>query len=304
MKSLLKVMIGVWAVTLSAWAIMPSALIDKGFTSSSKTVALSESESEALEGIDLREKLAEMKPVPQDPKKWAFIIAADEYDETDNVKYSKESGLLFKEVAQKLLGVTPRRTYALIGKDATTGKIKNRLNKLLKFVRDGDTVYFYYSGHGIPDIDTKEPYILPKDLDPSYVTDEPQLKLQNIYKRLSESRAGKVIALIDSCFSGATDNRTLFRGVAAPRIKAKKVSVDKDKMVVITAGQDKQFSNMYKDKKMRLFSYYLIDNILKGKKDIKKLFKDTKNEVEEKSFEFGDQYYQSPTLTGKADLSL
>lgn len=296
-------------LTTSAWAIMPSALLDssdgaKSVEKHSDKAAISENEAVALEDIDLQKKIEKLPAVAKDPKKWALIIAADHYDETDNVKYSKESGLLFKEVAQKLLGVTERRTYALIGKDATTGKIKNRISKLLKFVRSGDTIYFYYSGHGIPDIDTKEPYLLPKDLDPSFVTDEPNLKLQNIYRRLSASRASKVIALVDSCFSGATDNHTLFTGVAAPRIKAKKVLVDKNKMVVITAGQDKQFSNMYKDKKMRLFSYYLIDNIIKGHKDIKTLFKDLKNSVEVKSFEFGDQYYQSPTLTGKADMSL
>ena len=253
---------------------------------------------------DLQKKLEGITEFSTDPTKWAIIIAPEKYDETDDVSYSIQSGKTFEQLAQKVLHVSPRRTYSLIGEDATMGKIKNRMNKLMKFVREGDTIYFYYSGHGIPDIETKEPYLLPKDLDPSYVVDEPSFKLANLYKRLQDSKASKVVAFIDSCFSGATDNKTLFKGVAAPRIKAKTVKIDKTKMFVMTAGQDKQFSNMYKDKEMRLFSYFLMKNLIDGEDDMRKVFKATKKEVESTSFEFGDQYYQSPTAAGNIDLRL
>ena len=281
-------------VAVPLFAIMPTSLMDYKTSPKQK--------SKIVVDNDLRDILDDMDMSKADPKKWAFIIAAEEYDETDPVKYSKQSGELFKEVAKKVLKVSERRTYALIGKDATTGKIKNRMHKLLKFVRPGDTIYFYYSGHGIPDIESKEAYLLPKDVDPAYIADEPQLKLANIYKTLEKSKAKKVVAFIDSCFSGATDNKSLFKGVAATRIKSKKIAVNKTKMVVVTAGQDKQFSNMYKAKEMRLFSYYLMKNLIEGKKDIGTIYKAVKNDVETKSFEMGDQYYQSPTISGNTKM--
>ncbi len=276
-------------VVLPTWAIMPAHM---NKVDTAKNEAMNE----------IRQKLDGIKEYRTDPTKWAFVIAAEDYDETDDVAYSVESGKTFVELAQKVLGVSERRTYALIGEEATTGKIKNNLNKLLKFVQAGDTIYFYYSGHGIPDIETKEPYILPKDLDPSFVTDEPQLKLANIYKTLQESNAAKVVAFIDSCFSGATDNKTLFKGVAAPRLVAKTIKIDDTKMVVMTAGKDKQFSNMYADKNMRLFSYYMMKSIIEGKDNVRDIYKDTRSNVETKSFEFGDQYFQSPTIDGNVDM--
>ena len=252
---------------------------------------------------DLQDRLEDMEIGEPDKTKWAIIISPEVYDETDDVAYSINSGKMFEQVALKVLHVSDRRIYSLIGADATTGKIKNRLNKLMKFVRPGDTIYFYYSGHGIPDIETKEPYILPKDLDPAYVSDEEEFKLSSIYSRLQDSKATKIVAFVDSCFSGATDNKTLFKGVAAPRIKAKTIEIDKTKMVVLTAGQDKQFSNMYEDKKMRLFSYFLMKNLIDGKKSIGEVYKSTKESVEKTSFEIGDQYYQSPTLSGNSKMS-
>jgi hypothetical protein len=251
---------------------------------------------------ELLETLDDMPSVKVDAKKWAFIIAAEKYDETDSVAFSKNSGEMFKRVAQKVLGVGERRTYALIGDDATTGKIKSRLNKLMQFVGEGDTIYFYYSGHGIPDIKSKEAYLLPKDVDPAYISDEPQFKLVNIYAKLASTKAKKVIAMVDSCFAGATDNKTLFKGVAATRLRTKHVEIDDSKMVVMTAGQDKQFSNMYKEEKMRLFSYYLVQNLINGKKDVRSIYRSLKRDVEDRSFNLGDQYYQSPTLSGKSDL--
>lgn len=293
MRYLLKYML-LLVLAVPLFAILPSSFSKDGVQNDVWRVQ-----------IDLQEKLdaIDIGDVKADPTKWAIIISPEFYDETDNVKYSSNSGKMFEEVALKVLHVSDRRIYSLIGPNATTGKIKNRLNKLMKFARPGDTIYFYYSGHGIPDIETKEPYILPKDLDPAYVSDEEDFKLSNIYKRLQESKASKVIAFVDSCFSGATDNKTLFSGVAAPRIKARTIKIDKSKMVVLTAGQDKQFSNMYEEKKMRMFSYFLIENLLSGKKNIGEIFKSTKDEVEKTSFELGDQYYQSPTIAGDEKMS-
>lgn len=294
MKSIFKFVI-LFAITVPLLAIMPASFYKGGAESVEK---------DEVAQVDLQEKLddIDINDVKADPTKWAIIISPEFYDETDNVKFSSNSGKMFEEVARKVLHVSERRTYALIGEDATTGKIKNRLNKLMKFVREGDTIYFYYSGHGIPDIESKEPYILPKDLDPAYVSDEKDFKLANIYQRLQDSKAAKVIAFVDSCFSGATDNKTLFSGVAAPRIKSKTIKIDKTKMVVLTAGEGKQFSNMYKEKSMRMFSYFLIENLLSGKKNINDVFKATKEEVEKTSFELGDQYYQSPTIAGNENM--
>ncbi|MFA0349829.1 caspase family protein, partial [Vibrio sp. 10N.222.55.C6] len=107
-----------------------------------------------------------------------------------------------------------------------------------------------------------------------YITDDEFFKLDNLYKTLSSSKAGKIVVMVDSCFSGATDGVSVIKGVAASRLAPKKVSIDPERMVVITAGRDKEYSNMYQEKGHRLFSYYLMKSMIEGNKDVNTLYQD------------------------------
>jgi Caspase domain len=240
-----------------------------------------------------------------DSKKWLFIIAVENYDETDPVTFSKNSAELFKVTAQKVFGIKERNTYALIENDATSGKIKDKLQRLYDNVKEGDIIYFYYSGHGVPVPKTEESFILPKDKIVDYISKESEFNLSNIYKKLSVSKAEKVFAFIDACFSGKTDNIPLFKGVAPGLIKTKKIKFNKDKMVVITAGKDNQFSNSFDEKGHRMFSYYLIKSLATRKDiDIDLLYKDISVKVHDTSFEKGDVYIQEPQIYGNKNLNL
>lgn len=276
-------------VVCSVWAIVPA----KNRT------------SDSVSNVDpLYKELVQTKAYPKNPRNWAFIVAVENYDETDPVRYSRNSGMLFKLMAEKRLGVGSRRMYALIGTQASTGRIIDKLDQLVSNVTEGDTIFFYYSGHGVPiPEENNEPYILPKDKVPSNLSRTPDLKLSNIYKKLANSDASKVIAFVDSCFSGATDQKSLFKGAASPRLRAKKVSVDQAKMSVLTAGKDKQFSNMFERKKHRLFSYYLMKGIIENNlRDVESLHKYVKRKVHNESFEMGDAFIQIPTISGNSNI--
>ena len=252
----------------------------------------------------LKNTIKESETFPIDSKRWAFIIAVEEYENTDEVIYSQNSGEMFEFLAHKQLGVSQRNTYSLINEKATTARIIDKLEQLVENVKEGDTIFFYYSGHGVPvPAENNEPYILPIDKSINNLSKTKALKLSNIYKKLASSKATKVIAFVDSCFSGATDKISIFKGVAAPRLIAKNVQVDKSKMVVITAGSDKQFSNMYKKEKQRLFSYFLMNGIAeKGYRDLDKLFDYVKQNVSTTSSDFGELYKQIPTKRGISNI--
>jgi hypothetical protein len=96
----------------------------------------------------------------------------------------------------------------------------------------------------------------------------------------------------------------VIKGVAASRLVPKKVSFDKSKMVVLTAGKDKQYSNMYEEKGHRLFSYFLMKSLLKGKTNIDDIYKEVYTNVKDESYKMGDMKIQEPTIEGNKKLQL
>jgi len=253
---------------------------------------------------DIAELLKKADVQAVDPTKWLFIIAIENYEYTDPVAYSANSGHSFKEVMKKRLGVPEKNIRTLINQDATGAKIDYKFKDMLRQVKRGDTVYFYYSGHGIPvPAQDNAPYMLAQDMNPAYMEDK-RFKLQNIYKFLSDSKASSVIAIVDSCFSGGTDNHALIKGVAATRIKPKQVTFNKDKMIVISAGSGTQYSNKYDAKSNRLFSYYVMRGLIDNNSDMQKLYDYVKSNVQQKSYEMGASYEQVPVYEGNIGLKL
>lgn len=254
---------------------------------------------------DIPSLLANTTPSAIDKSKWLFIIGIENYSQTDNISFSKRSAELFKQVAKRTLGIQERNVYTLIDNGATSASIKDRMKLMLRNVKKGDKIYFYYSGHGIPVLPTREPYILPSDKIPDFVSDDSFFKVKNIYKALSDSKASQVIVFMDSCFTGQTDGKSVFGTTkASSRLSPKSVSFNKDKMAIVTAGTNSQYSNAYLKKGNRLFSYYLMKSLLKHRNNIDMLYKDVSVNVEEASYKMGDMNLQQPVFSGNKKLKL
>jgi predicted secreted protein len=293
-------------------AVNLSTKFDAINTSFSTDIKVDKPEVSSLDVSKLRDfneldrELAKIKPAKIDNRKWLFVIGIEQYRFTDNIKYARRTALMFKKVMQKSLGIDESHTFTMIDDKATSAIIKMKFQKMLRRVKKGDTVYFYYNGHGIPAANKNfEPYMLADDVAPDYVTYDNFFSLKNIYSKLSQSRAKKVIAFVDSCFSGVTDGKSILKGVAATKLKPKSVKFNKHKMVVLIAGKSYQYSNGYDKKGYRLFSYYVMKNILNGDRNIRKLYLDTKRMTYKTSLEeYGDLRVQEPTIEGNFKTGL
>ena len=256
--------------------------------------------------IGVNEQVNEVRAlssVKKDATKWLFMIAIEKYAETDNVIYADRSANSLKAVLQKRLGIPKQNTFALFDKQATSGAIKDKLKRMLSRVKRSDTIYFYYSGHGVPS-KSGEAYILPSDKVVDFIDDDPFFKLANIYTLLSHSKAKHSFAFVDACFSGKTDGIALFKGVAPGLIRTKKTPYDEKKLTILTAGLDDEFSNMYEEKKYRLFSYFLTQALIEGVRDVSLLYKKVNVNVLQHSRKMGSRYEQSPQLYGNRQVRI
>ena len=257
---------------------------------------------------DLIELLANIEPAKPDSTKWLFVIGAEDYRYADNVVYSARSAELFAAVANKVFGIQPNRSVVLI-EDATGGAIEEELRAMLSKVRKGDSIYFYYSGHGIPirNSVTREntPYMLALDHDPALIETREFFSLNNIYNTLNQSEASKVFVMLDSCFSGRTDGKSVLEGVAAASLvpDLPLLLSREGKVAAITAGTGDEYSNALWAKRYRLFSYYLMRALLTGKyRNIGDLHATVYDAVVEESRNLGGTNRQTPQLLGNPDL--
>ncbi|BDX38803.1 hypothetical protein CYCD_21580 [Tenuifilaceae bacterium CYCD] len=238
---------------------------------------------------------------------YALIIGNEDYssNQTDistevNVQFAENDAKIFKEYCVKTLGIPEKNATLLI--NATGSRILQNLDLLSKISKanGGDAeLVFYYAGHGLPDEQTKEPYLIPVDVsgaDLKYA-----IKLAEVYKKLTENPSAKVTVFIDACFSGGARNESLLalRGV---KVRPKEVAVGNN-LVVFTSSSGNESSASYKDKQHGMFTYYLLKKLQdsKGNCTYKELDEYLKKEVSINSLVINKKQ-QTPQAMGSPDV--
>ena len=200
---------------------------------------------------------------------YALIIGNEDYssNQTDistevNVQFAENDARIFKEYCVKTLGIPDKNILLLI--NATGSKMLQNLDLLSKISKANKglaELILFYAGHGLPDEQTKEPYLIPVDVsgdDLKYA-----IKLSEVYKKLTENPSAKITVFIDACFSGGARNEALLtlRGV---KVKPKE-DVIGNNLVVFTSSSGDESSASYKSKQHGLFTYYLLKKLQDSK---------------------------------------
>lgn len=193
---------------------------------------------------------------------YALIIGNEDYTKYQtggesevNVDFANRDAEIFAKYVEKTMGV-PKENITLL-QDAISSQMVREIERLTKMAEygDGDTeLIFYYAGHGLPHEETKEGYIMPVDILGTEI--ERGIKLNDLYKQLTEYNPQKVTVFIDACFSGGGRNSGL---LSARAVKVKpKENIVEGNIVIYTASSGSQTSLPYKDKYHGIFTYYLL----------------------------------------------
>ncbi len=205
-------------------------------------------------------------------KRFALIIGNEDYSTFQtglakevNVDFAKNDAKIFKEYCEKTLGMPAENiTLVLNGTYGTMKQSIDRMNKLMKSAGGDIEIIFYYAGHGLPDEETKEAYLIPVDIAGTSV--QSAIKLQDVYKAFAEHESIGVTMFIDACFSGGARGEQMVkaRGV---KIVPKSDMIDGN-IVSFTASSSNQSSNAYLEKRHGIFTYFLLKQLQDSKGDI------------------------------------
>lgn len=225
----------------------------------------------------------------KNPNIVALVIGNEDYstyqtglNKEVNVDFAENDARVFYDYLIKTLGAEKEKVDLRI--NATLTQMKQGLSKLQKLIEvsNGEAeVFFYYSGHGLPDESTKEGYLIPVDVSGADVTNG--IKIDDIYAKLTEAPVARVTVLLDACFSGGARNQGLvaLKGV---KVTPKGATLDGN-IVVLTSSSGQESSAVYREKGHGYFTYYLLKALQDSKGDItyKKMFDYVKKNVSQQT---------------------
>lgn len=204
--------------------------------------------------------------------RYALIFGNEDYSSWQkglstevNVDFAENDARIFKEYCLKTLGIPEKQIKYL--PNATSSQMSQGLswlNNLAKIENGKAELFFYYSGHGLPDEQTKEAYLIPVDVSGNNITQG--LKISEVYSKLTEYPCQKVSVFLDACFSGGARNQALIAQKSV-KINPKKEQI-RGNLVVFTSSSGDESSGVYRENQHGFFTYFLLKKLQETKGDV------------------------------------
>jgi hypothetical protein len=203
---------------------------------------------------------------------YALIIGNEDYSSFQtgltsevNVDFAINDARVFKEYCYSALGIPEKQIKFLA--NATSGQMNQGIAWLINLAKVDEgkaELVFYYSGHGLPEEQTKEPYLIPVDISGNNVS--LAIRLSDLYNKLNEYPVKKVSVFLDACFSGGGRNQGL---VAMKGVKVRpKENMITGNMIVLSSSTGEESSGVYREKQHGYMTYFLLKKLQETKGNI------------------------------------
>ncbi|MBI5884439.1 MAG: caspase family protein [Elusimicrobia bacterium] len=215
---------------------------------------------------------------PMDPNAFAVVIGIERYREEGipPVDFAARDARAFASYLTKSMGFDSRNVILLVDAKADRTDIEKYLGKWLKNrVKPDSRVMVYFAGHGAPNPETGEGFILPYSGDPAY-TDETAFPLKKFYAYLDALPTRDVTVVLDACFSGRGSRSVLAKG-ARPLVQSRAAAAGSNTVVLAATGSD-QISTHFPDAEHGMLTYFLL-KALRGEADADKDGRVTTREI-------------------------
>jgi hypothetical protein len=196
---------------------------------------------------------------PVDPDAYAVVIGIEKYRQAGipSVEFAARDAQVVRDYLTKSMGFDAKNVVLLQNEEASQTDLKKYLGTWLRNrVTPKSRVFVYYAGHGAPDAQTGQAYLMPYEGDPAYAEDT-AYPIKAMLETLSKLPAKNVLVVLDACFSGQ-GKRSVAAAGARPLVSVGVPSVSSPNMVVISATGAGQISTYEREAKHGLLTYYLL----------------------------------------------
>ncbi|GAB4339344.1 MAG: hypothetical protein OHK0038_18440 [Flammeovirgaceae bacterium] len=141
------------------------------------------------------------------------------------------------------------------------GNESNEKGKLFNYIKPKiSDVFVFYSGHGAPNPESKEAFLVPKDSEPSLIQFN-GYSLKTLYSNLGKLQYKSLTLVIDACFSGNSASGTLLKNISPIHIKTEERILKDNNALIINSCSAEQVSSWYPEKKHSLLTYFFLKSI-------------------------------------------
>lgn len=238
--------------------------LEPGNSSYQDTLALALKEDQKDIDIELPPRLGASKP-----NAVAVVIGNKNYKNSliPTVEYAENDAMLVKRYLIETLGF--RESNIIYLKDADESDMRkvfgdkedHRGILYSRTRKDVSEIFIFYSGHGAPDPNTREGYLISSNADPFSIRFT-SYSLNTLYSNLSKLSIDKspkdMVLILDACFSGASHGGMLVKDASPISIEITSPLLKMKNAVVFTSSQGNQISSWYPEKKHGLFTYQFL----------------------------------------------
>ena len=194
----------------------------------------------------------------------ALIIGISDYTNLQQLDFCKNDGTEIYKVLSSL-GYEVSDKNKLVG-EAKGEKVKDAIYDFFDDIRNipDDTLLFYYSGHGVPDVDG-DMYLASSDTDP----DKPYRRgfsFEELTKMIQKSISTSIVVILDCCYSGSAkiskghEEDAAKIGSTAIDEKSRKLPLGQGKYI-LSASQAAQEAYALETGEHSIFTYYLLEGL-------------------------------------------
>jgi WD40 repeat protein len=205
------------------------------------------------------------------PDAVAVVVGIAHYHNADiaPVEFAGQDAAAIKELLTGTFGFPASRVLLLEDESASLASLRPMIRQeLASLVKPGRTdLFVYYSGHGAPNVDTHEAFLLPWDYNPRFAPDrDSAYPLKELFEDLKRLNARTTTVVLDACFSGQSESGAVLKDASPAYVELSMPSGVLPSGVVITAGGSNEVATWYRERGHGLLTYYVLRG-LKGEAD-------------------------------------